>query len=481
MSFAESSIEVSFQQTDRKDHYEDVPVGLYEAERVYNGENEENRAHDEEPVPEETTFRPTFRENEHTTPRERRPSDISLIKAHASFLLYQNEISIQVLSPVVKGDALHKSVVYTIKGTDKHGAFEISRTQDEFIEIRSLMVARWPGSYIPALPPKRLLTKTKADFLEQRRKQFEMFCQNISELTYLHYSAEYQLFLRSTSGDLSLDLMRYQKIDYTEIMARLGKQFSKALEKEATSTDFKKIEEFKEFLQSINGNFVKYKKVLKKVVKARHAYFEQFALLQQTMCSDFEKRVVNGYQGTNSISTAGSETYIADTKEKANKVKETGQAEPIEYLHAWIKLEGREIEAFLEAIGQREKYIALKAKTLDKQRSAAKTLDKVVEGKSTIKTMFSKRGKDEEIEILEKEIANYKKEIELLNTLIDKITLVLSNSEIDKFKKNKVDQYNHVIAMAAQNELVKLKDMSDFWITVLRKKEITSFTNIESA
>lgn len=199
------------------------------------------------------------------------------------------------------------------------------------------------------------------------------------------------------------------------------------------------------------------------------------------MCTDFEKKVVNGYQGSNSISTVGSETYINDTKEKVKKIKEPSQAEPMEYLHAWIKLEGREIEAFLEAIGQREKYMALKAKILEKQRSTAKTLDKVVEGKSTLKTFFSKRGKDEEIEVLEKEIANYKKEVELLNVLIEKITLVLSHSEIDKFKKNKVDQYNHVVTMAAQNELVKLRDMSDFWLVVVRKKDNMSFTNIDCA
>jgi len=241
----------------------------------------------------------------------------------------------------------------------------------------------------------------------------------------------------------------------------------------------KKIEDFKVFLQSINGNFVRYKAVLKKVVKARHAYFEQFALLQETMCTDFEKRVLSGYQSMASISTISSETYISDIKEKAEKLKTSGPSEPMEYLHAWIKLEGREIEAFLEAIGQREKYIALKGKLLEKQRSANKTLDKVIDGKSTLKTFFSLKGKDEEVEALEKEIAHCKKEVELLNVLIEKIALVLSHNEIEKFKKNKSDQYHYVVTMAAQNELGKLRDMSDFWITVLKKKDNRTFTNLD--
>lgn len=122
------------------------------------------------------------------------------------------------------------------------------------------------------------------------------------------------------------------------------------------------------------------------------------------MCADFEKKVLSGYQNTASVSTIASETILSDMKDKVTKIKESGPAEPMEYLHAWVKLEGREIEAFLEAIGQREKYIALKAKLLDKQRTANRTLEKVIEGKNTLKTMFSLKGKDEEIQGLEQEI-----------------------------------------------------------------------------
>jgi len=478
MSFAISSNEGSFKSDEQGEH--DPPIALYEVARAYNEENQEQISNIScDHAPEETTFRASSirgHRYDNNIPIDDRPSEINIFRDLPSFQLNQNEISVQVLNPTLKGG---KFVVYTIKGGDKEGAFETYRTQDQFIEIRNLLVNRWPGCYIPALPPKRLLMNTKSDFLEQRRKQFEMFCQNMSELHFLYYSPEYQTFLKSNSGDLSLELVKFHRIDYDEIMSRMQTHFSYAYEKEATNTDFKKIEDFKIFLQSINGNFVRYKAVLKKVVKARHAYFEQFALLQETMCTDFEKKILTGYQSTASISTVGSETLISDMKEKADKIRTSGDSEPMEYLHAWIKLEGREIEAFLEAIGQREKYIALKGKLLEKQRSANKTLDKVIDGKSTIKTFFSLKGKDEEIEALEKEIANCKKEVEVLNVLIEKIALVLSHYEIDKFKKNKADQYHHVVTMAAQNELGKLRDMSDFWITVLKKKDARTITNLD--
>lgn len=154
------------------------------------------------------------------------------------------------------------------------------------------------------------------------------------------------------------------------------------------------------------------------------------AMLQETMCSGFEKTVLSGYEDPTSRGIIGSDAYITDMKEKVARIKETGQTEPMEYLHAWIKLESREIEvsseemiqadviqAFLEAIAQREKYIALQHKAEEKQRSAENTLDRVSRGKATLKTMFSKRGQDEEVDILEKEIAKVSEVLKFLKSL----------------------------------------------------------------
>ena len=53
--------------------------------------------------------------------------------------------------------------------------------------------------------------------------------------------------------------------------------------------------------------------------------------------------------------------------------------------------------------------MAVKGKVLEKQRAATKTLDKILEGRNTLKTMFSKKGRDEEADIMEKEITNVSK------------------------------------------------------------------------
>jgi len=41
-----------------------------------------------------------------------------------------------------------------------------------------------------------------AKFIEERRKGLDVFCKAITAIPYLHYSEEYQLFIKTTSGDI---------------------------------------------------------------------------------------------------------------------------------------------------------------------------------------------------------------------------------------------------------------------------------------
>jgi len=59
----------------------------------------------------------------------------------------------------------------------------------------------------------------------------------------------------------------------------------------------------------------------------------------------------------------------------------------------------------LEAINQRDKYDSLKSKNQDKQKSDTLELQKVLAGKTTLKGIFSRKSKEEEVSTLEKQIA----------------------------------------------------------------------------
>ena len=70
-----------------------------------------------------------------------------------------------------------------------------------------------------------------------------------------------------------------------------------------------------------------------------------------------------------------------------------------------IRLENIEIKAFLETIEQKEKYESIRSKLQDKQRSDTQEMQKILAGKTTFKTVFSRKSKDEEISLLEKSLA----------------------------------------------------------------------------
>ena len=67
-------------------------------------------------------------------------------------------IDIQICDPVVKdGGVMSKFVVYTVRGQDSSGSFETYRRYSDFMALRTVLVRKWPGVYIPAIPPKQIL------------------------------------------------------------------------------------------------------------------------------------------------------------------------------------------------------------------------------------------------------------------------------------------------------------------------------------
>jgi len=141
------------------------------------------------------------------------------------------EITIEVCHPQIREDTFNKYVVYTVKGTDKNGPFEVIRRYSDFDRIRSLLLAKWPGCYIPPLPPKAL-NSLEAKVVRERKKYLNRFCQKIAELSYLHYWGGYQEFLRTKNPSVEKALNAFAKTDYEEIISRYANTFSQLSGKE---------------------------------------------------------------------------------------------------------------------------------------------------------------------------------------------------------------------------------------------------------
>lgn len=103
-----------------------------------------------------------------------------------------------MINPEIRGT--NKYVVYTLKGEDKLGEFELTRRYSDFDLVRNLMLSRWPGCYVPALPSKKVVGNMDIHFIEDRRHGLQEFVRILSTIKHLWYSEEGQILVRSQAA-----------------------------------------------------------------------------------------------------------------------------------------------------------------------------------------------------------------------------------------------------------------------------------------
>ena len=100
-----------------------------------------------------------------------------------------------VCNPVIK-DGMKKYVVYSLKGSAIHDD-EVRRFSD-FFSLRKKLVERWPGIFIPAIPPKKAVGNLDDNTIETRMRVLNSFCYKLSKSSFLFESEEVKLFQSNT-------------------------------------------------------------------------------------------------------------------------------------------------------------------------------------------------------------------------------------------------------------------------------------------
>jgi len=186
------------------------------------------------------------------------------------------------------------------------------------------------------------------------------FCEKVAEISYLHYSAEYQVFLRQ-AGDFNKAIAPLQKFTSDDIISKYTVTFNHLSGKELNNDTVGKIVTFKLFLTKVSGMFENFIRICRAMVNAKHNYYSQFGILAGNILVDYEKNVLSEYMGNSDAKHIFTDPNN-DMKDQLDQIKHAAINPSIEYVYEWIKQEAREIQALMEAIGQRERYEGLKAK-----------------------------------------------------------------------------------------------------------------------
>lgn len=376
-------------------------------------------------------------------------------------------ISIKVADPILKNDKYSLTFhVYALRGSDKDGAYETFRRYSEFLTVRTILVNRWPGCYIPPIPPKKTVGNKESTFIEDRRRFLDKFCKQVADIPYLYYSEEFQIFLRSNNPDIEKALNTLAKPSSEDIISKYSVTFSQLSGKELNNETVSKILQFYAFLKKAEVTFKNFKKIAKEMANAKKQYYGQFNLFHNMCMVEYEKNCTAEYTGNKENKFIFNQPNNLKLSNTLTKLKEAAQRDSLEKIYEFIKQESYEISAFAEAISMRDKYEGYRAKTQERQKSETADLQKIIGGKSTFKTIFSTKSKEEDISSLEKQIVKTTKEVENLTMIHDMITLIIAYTEIDKYKEAKIGKYHTILKQCAEAESANNSNIQDYWSVI---------------
>lgn len=193
-----------------------------------------------------------------------------------SFLVNMIEISISD-TKIYDENAFAKYVIYRITGKDSSGCFEANRRYKDFLTLRDQMSYRWPGCFIPSVPPKRILGNLTYDFIESRRSLLERFLLRISKINYLYTSEEFQLFIRGTADFEGI--IRNLKVTPRDISIIYQSLFCDFNDKKVTDEMLHKLLEYDSFFKNSLNSILNFKKNVKMIENQFEHFKSQFMLV----------------------------------------------------------------------------------------------------------------------------------------------------------------------------------------------------------
>ena len=142
-------------------------------------------------------------------------------------------------------------ICYTMNGTDVNE--DLTRRYSDFYSLYDKLLLRWPGIYIPRIPPKKITGNTDAKTIKERLRLLNRFCLNISNIEYLYKAEETNIF-RNNVPDVANAINKLPEFNYTDILTRMKEAFPEYNENYDINVGRSKISDFEQFLKKCQKN-----------------------------------------------------------------------------------------------------------------------------------------------------------------------------------------------------------------------------------
>ena len=348
-------------------------------------------------------------------------------------------------------------ISYTLNGTDI--TEQMSRRYSDFHALYEKLLVRWPGVYVPRIPPKKLTKNTSRKMIKNRMRLLNRFCLNLSNIDYLYSSDETSLF-KGNTPDLANAITKLPDLSTEDYLAKLKDAFPQYNENYDIIIGKGKINEFDIFLKKSLKNIEVFQKSVESAAEKREHEKKKYVELMNGLV-DYEKNGIISYAEDNNSLIFNNPAYT-ELAEKVNKLKDE-MINPYTAFKEWLEEEILDAEAMSIAIKGINELIEKEDKYRQKLESIESELKKLEGGGSSLKTLFKKK---------EDVISSKQKEKEETQEKYDNMSLIVRivadnmENQIEEFKNLKTQTYYKYLKIFAILQRESNRVIRELWTLV---------------
>ena len=365
-----------------------------------------------------------------------------------------NKYPMYVKDPVLN-DAMIKYVTYTLAGRSINQDHLIRRFSD-FFALREKLVERWPGIFIPSIPPKKAVGNLEPKNVDHRMRKLNDFCYKLSHYSFLMNSEEVQMFQTAT-GDCGKAITALPKLSYTDILQKYQSTFTNYYENYDIILGKGKMIELSSFLKRALKNIKAFKETVTTAYSRSEDEIERYISMMKSI-QEYETKTLAEYveDSNKLIFTNGDKSDIIDRM----SALDTTLLNPYKYLLDWIESEEMDLEAMLETL---DGLTGLNT-TMEKLQQKIDNIDRDLKNGTYEKKGFMKIFSSEKNskEGLENQKQKCEEDIEALKMIL-KIAHCNMECEFGHFKEEKVKMYHKNIKLFAITQRGNNKFLEDLW------------------
>ena len=350
-------------------------------------------------------------------------------------------------------------ICYTMEGTDI--TEQLTRRYSDFFTLYEKLIQRWPGVYIPRVPPKKITGNMDPTNIKTRMRLLNRFCLNISNIDYLYKAEETKIF-RNNVPDVSNAINKLPELNYSEILVRMKEAFPEFNENYDIIIGKDKFTDFISFLRTLQKHNLNFQENVDSASEKREIEKKQYLELIHGF-SNYEKDNMMCYADSNETSLIFYNPSYSSLSEKVLKLRQE-MINPFVALKDWLEEDQLDAEAMELAAKQILQLIESEKRLKDKLNQLEEDLKKGQAGQvSFFKSIF--KNKEEIISEIEKEKEVTEQKINDIQVII-KIVGDNMENQIEVFKKEKTQNYYKYLKMFAILQRESNRVVRELWTLV---------------